>query len=81
MSKTITVVVGVVLSMTFGAGVAQADNFPIPTWPNTQQAEQGTWDDPTGSYSGDMGTYDELLDIIDEDGAHPGTLEPAGPVH
>lgn len=79
MKKTLTAL-ALTAGALLGSGAATADtNMPIPTWPSDQQAEQGTFDDPSDSNYAGSGSYDDLLNIADEDGAHPGTMGPAGP--
>lgn len=79
--KTLIAVGFTAVAVTLAPGAVADTNFPVPTWPGSAQDDQGTWDDPTGSYHGDEGSYDEMLNIPDEDNAHPGTMYPAGPAH
>lgn len=65
--KTALLIAALAAGLIASAPTAAADNFPTPTWPGDGQADQGT--------------HDDVMDIIDEDGAHPGAPDSVAVIH
>ncbi|MDX1885539.1 hypothetical protein [Mycolicibacterium sp. 120270] len=71
--KIIIAALGIAAAALFGAGIASADDHYLHD--GEQYHVNGSW------IGEELGTYDDYLNIVDEDGARPGTLGSAGPFY